>query len=121
MDIKIKRIYASPEESDGKRVLIDRLWPRGISKERAQLDGWMKDAAPSPQLRIWFGHLSERFEDFADQYMAELDTDPLKQEAVRELLKINETDDLTLLYAAKSETINHAVILQKYLKKYTAQ
>ncbi len=115
MDIKIKRVYDAPEKTDGKRILVDRLWPRGLAKEKAQLDEWIKEVAPSPQLRTWFGHLSERFDDFADRYVTELNTDPIKQEAVRRLLEINSAGDLTLLYAAKNETENQAVVLQKYL------
>ena len=73
-EIRIKRIYDAPEAEDGFRVLIDRLWPRGISKERAALADWWKDIAPSPELRTWFGHKAEKFAEFAEKYRAELST-----------------------------------------------
>lgn len=99
MGIAIKRIYESPEAPDGYRVLVDRLWPRGMTKERAALDLWMKDVAPSPQLRKWFGHDPARFAEFRAQYIAELDANA----AAEELLRIcAEYPDVTLLYAART-------------------
>lgn len=115
MEIKIKRIYESQSEADGRRVLVDRLWPRGVSKQKARLDEWLKDVAPSASLRIWFGHKAENFPEFSRLYRAELDTEPAKQPAILRLLKIAETDTLTLVYAAKSETVNHAAVLRQYL------
>ncbi len=115
MEIKIKRIYEPQSEADGRRVLVDRLWPRGVSKQRAQLDEWLKDVAPSPSLRVWFGHKAESFPEFSQLYRAELDAAPAKQPPVLHLLKIAETDTLTLVYAAKSETVNHAAVLRQYL------
>lgn len=117
MSIEIKRIYEPAEKNGGKRILVDRLWPRGVTKQKAQLDEWLKDIAPSPQLRTWFGHKSERFDAFAHQYRLELDTDPLKQLIVQQLLELSKTERVTLLYGAKSAVINHAVILQKYLQE----
>lgn len=117
MSIGIKRIYESAEVSDGKRILVDRLWPRGVSRERARLDGWMKDIAPSTELRIWFGHESEKFDAFAVQYRHELETDPQKQQAVRELLEMSRKGKVTLLYGAKSATVNHATILLQYIEE----
>ena len=115
MRIKIKRIYEPVDAADGCRVLIDRLWPRGISKERAALCAWIKDAAPSPSLRTWFAHAEERFLEFSRLYRAELEAQPEKQSAVRRLLELASCGNLTLVYGAKSETINHAVVLLQYL------
>lgn len=117
MGIAIKRIYESPEAPDGYRVLVDRLWPRGMTKERAALDLWMKDVAPSPQLRKWFGHDPARFAEFRAQYIAELDANA----ATEELLRIcAEYSDVTLLYAAKDPQVNHALVLRDYLEDATA-
>lgn len=115
MEIQTKRIYAPPAPTDGWRVLVDRLWPRGVSKQRAQLNAWLKDVAPSPQLRIWFGHKPENFEEFKQKYWLELKTDPAKQPALQEIRQQAETQPVTLLFAAKSPTINHAVVLQQFL------
>ncbi len=112
--IKIKRIYEQPTPDDGYRVLVDRLWPRGVSKERADLDLWLKEVAPSTDLRTWFDHKPERFDEFSQRYTDELTHNP----AVTELLTIAQTEQhtLTLLYAAKDPAINHAIVLQKYLE-----
>ena len=113
-NISIKRIYDEPSPQDGYRILVDRLWPRGVSKERAALDLWMKAIAPSPELRRWFGHDPERFDEFAEQYRRELD---VNTEAVDELERVcSEHDAVTLLYAAKDPIINHAAVLQDYLE-----
>jgi uncharacterized protein YeaO (DUF488 family) len=102
--VQIKRIYDTPSKNDGKRILVDRLWPRGTSKEKAALDGWMKDVAPSPGLRTWFGHKPERFEEFTARYTAELDDNPSIEE-LRNIIK--NSPDTTLLYAARDPKINH--------------
>ena len=115
--IEIKRIYTPAEATDGKRILVDRLWPRGITKERASLYFWQKDIAPSAGLRIWFGHNPEKFDEFARRYMAELDTDPTKLAAVRQLLEIAKIEKLTLLYASTDTSINHALIIKNFLLK----
>jgi uncharacterized protein YeaO (DUF488 family) len=113
MSIRIKRIYDEPAGGDGYRVLVDRLWPRGVSKEKAALDSWMKEIAPSPELRVWFGHKPERFEEFSARYKSELDGNP----AVGELRSvIKENQDVTLLYAARDTKVNHAAVLAEYLK-----
>lgn len=117
MSIGIKRIYEPAQVSDGKRILVDRLWPRGVSREGARLDGWMKDIAPSTELRIWFGHENEKFDAFAVQYRHELETDPKKQQAVREMLEMSGAEKVTLLYGAKSAAVNHAAILLQYIKE----
>lgn len=111
---QIKRIYDEPSASDGQRVLVDRLWPRGVSKERAALDAWLKDVAPSPDLRTWFGHRPQRFADFSKRYTIELETNP----AVNELKELaTKYDTITLLYGAKDPAINHAIVLQKFLQR----
>ncbi|WP_375137713.1 DUF488 domain-containing protein [Bifidobacterium sp. UTBIF-78] len=113
-NIGIKRIYDEPSPQDGYRILVDRLWPRGVSKERAALDLWMKAIAPSPELRRWFGHDPERFDEFAEQYRRELDANT---EAVDELERVClEHDAVTLLYAAKDPIVNHAAVLREYLE-----
>ncbi|MDR2285020.1 MAG: DUF488 domain-containing protein [Sphingobacterium sp.] len=106
--IRIKRIYEEPNASDGYRMLIDRLWPRGMRKDAAKLDEWNKDIAPSTALRKWFGHQPERFEEFILRYREELS---LKMDALLRLKKLGEDGDLTLLYAAKDEKMNQAAVL----------
>ena len=112
MSVAIKRIYEEPAAGDGYRVLVDRLWPRGVSKERAQLDGWLKDVAPSPELRTWFGHKPERFEEFRARYEEELKTNPAADE-LRTIIKEHKT--VTLLYGARDPKINHAAVLLNFL------
>ena len=114
--IQIKRIYEAAAADDGFRVLIDRLWPRGISKERAALDDWWKDIAPSPELRTWFGHKEERFAEFAEKYRAELSTGtaaPTHMVTVNEHLTAGE--NVTLLYGAKDPKINQALVLRDWM------
>ncbi|MGI6544898.1 MAG: DUF488 domain-containing protein [Fastidiosipilaceae bacterium] len=116
MAIQIKRIYNPFEQSDGVRLLVDRLWPRGISKEKARLDGWVKELAPSSDLRTWFGHEAEKFDEFSVRYQEELDTSAEAQEEVQEVLRQSEDNTVTLLYGAKDPQINHAVILKSYIE-----
>ena len=114
--IQIKRIYEAAAADDGFRVLVDRLWPRGISKERAALDDWWKDIAPSPELRTWFGHKEERFAEFAEKYRTELSTGtaaPTHMVTVNEHLAAGE--NVTLLYGAKDPKINQAVVLRDWM------
>lgn len=120
MSIEIKRIYDPVEAGDGKRILVDRLWPRGMTKERAALYCWMKDIAPSQALRVWFGHDPEKFDEFARRYTEEIDTDLTKQKAASQLLEIGRSERLTLLYAARDTSINHALIIMNYLQKKLA-
>lgn len=112
--IKTKRIYEEPDAGDGYRVLVDRLWPRGISKEKAQLDEWNKDIAPSTELRKWFGHQPELFETFKQRYTAELKVHIIE---LQRLKAISEKQNLCLLYAAKDQENNQAVVLAAILKK----
>lgn len=114
MDIRTRRIYDDPAAGDGARVLADRLWPRGISKERAHLDAWVKDVAPSTELRHWYGHDPERFEEFARRYRAELATDA-GQKALREVRDAVTGERLTLLTATKELNLSHLTVLQDVL------
>lgn len=115
MDFDIKRIYDSIEETDGKRILVDRLWPRGISKETAKLDLWLKEIAPSHELRKWFNHDIEKFDEFRSKYVAELSEDGQKTEAFQQLLQIVQEEYVTLLYSAKNTELNQAVVLKDLL------
>jgi uncharacterized protein YeaO (DUF488 family) len=110
--IRLKRVYAPASEDDGLRVLVDRLWPRGLSRATAGIDEWLKDVAPSPELRRWWDHDPDRMSEFADRYTAELDANPAVQE-LEALLA--EAPVVTLLYAAKDESVNHARVLREYL------
>ncbi|KQB91779.1 MULTISPECIES: DUF488 domain-containing protein [Geobacillus] len=112
---QVKRIYEQYDDSDGTRILVDRLWPRRVAKSAARLDGWLKEIAPSPELRQWFGHRPERFAEFARKYEWELSTDETKRALVGELLSLSGT--VTLLYAAKDERHNHAVVLCEFLRR----
>lgn len=112
MIISIKRVYDGKSPGDGRRILVDRLWPRGISKAELTFDVWAKDLAPSPSLREWFGHLPERFPEFSRRYI-----DELKEN--RELDAVIPGDSegqITLLYAAKDPIHNHAAVLAQYLR-----
>ena len=113
MPIHIKRAYDPPSRSDGKRILVDRLWPRGVKKEALALDGWMKEIAPSPELRTWFGHKPERFEEFRKRYRAELKKHP---ELVAELRGLAKAGTLTLVYGARDEVHNGAVVVKEVVK-----
>ena len=109
--LAIKRAYDPVARSDGARILVDRLWPRGLSKRKADLDGWIKDVAPTPGLRKWFGHKPERFQEFSKRYRAELKHNP----AVDELRALK--GKVTLVYGARDPRINHAVVLAKFLRR----
>lgn len=110
--VRIKRIYAAASSDDGFRVLVDRLWPRGVSKERAALDLWLKDVAPSPDLRRWFGHVPDRFPEFTNRYRAELATNPAFDQ-LQDVVATHAT--VTLLFAAKDSEHNEAVVLEGLL------
>lgn len=110
--IRIKRVYVEATASDGQRVLVDRIWPRGISKEHAALDLWLKDIAPSDDLRHWFGHEPARYEEFRARYTSELNANPA---AVQQLCALADTGDVTLVYSAHDEAHNQAVVLAGYL------
>ncbi|WP_102349142.1 DUF488 domain-containing protein [Bacillus sp. Marseille-P3661] len=112
---RIKRIYEKATADDGYRVLIDRIWPRGVSKEKANIDLWAKEVAPSSELRKWFCHKPERFLVFRETYLNELQLHPEKQEKIAYLKQQSEQSNVTLLYAAKDEIHNHAVVLYEYI------
>ena len=114
MTIKIKRIYELPDKSDGYRVLVDRLWPRGIKKDTAQVDQWLKEVSPSTILRKWFNHEPEKWQQFVAKYSIELKTSAAFEELM-ELTTKHKT--VTLLYSAKDELHNQAVALSQFIKK----
>lgn len=113
--LRLKRAYAPPEEDDGARVLVDRLWPRGLTKERAAVDHWAKEVAPSNELRHWFGHRPERWDEFVARYREELESPEAQAElaTIRGLLR---NGRVTLLYAAHDEERNNAVALRDLLR-----
>ena len=113
----IKRIYDGRASTDGMRILVDRLWPRGVSKDAAALDLWAKEVAPSPGLRTWFDHREDRFAEFKRLYLLELRSNPAVPDLVGRIGKRR----ATLLYGAKDPVINHAVVLAEYLDGYRAQ
>ncbi|MGI8553383.1 MAG: DUF488 domain-containing protein [Dehalococcoidia bacterium] len=112
--IRLKRAYESPQASDKLRVLVDRLWPRGVSKDAADLDAWMKELGPTDELRMWFGHQPERWDEFAEKYRRELET-PLRQLLLAELQGVAKVSTLTLVYGAHDTQENEAVVLRDYL------
>lgn len=113
--LRLKRVYSSPESSDGLRILVDRLWPRGLKREVACVDQWNKAVAPSPELRAWFHHAPERFNLFRAAYLSELDKNPASRQFVDDCRTRLRDGNVTLLYAAKDTTHNHAVILLEWL------
>lgn len=112
--ILIKRIYEEAAKNDGYRILVDRLWPRGISKERAKLDEWIKTIAPSTELRKWFDHKEERFEEFTKRYNDEL---LLQNQELNRIREIANKKQVTLLYSAKNTQLNQAIVLKNILMK----
>jgi uncharacterized protein YeaO (DUF488 family) len=114
--IKIKRAYSRVDDEDGFRILVDRLWPRGISKEMAKLDLWLKDIAPSSELRKWFAHDPEKWKEFQMKYREELND---KKEILNQIKDIEkEKLTITLVYGAKDEEHNNAVVLRSVLKDF---
>ncbi|TWU22038.1 hypothetical protein Pla52o_30860 [Novipirellula galeiformis] len=112
--IKIARAYDPPETEDGCRVLVDRLWPRGVKKEDLKLDDWLKELAPSDTLRKWFDHDVEKWDEFRERYRKELDS---SSEAIASLLETAAQQPIVLLYAAKDEAHNNAVVLKEFLEQ----
>ncbi len=114
--LRLKRVYEKPEKGDGFRVLVDRLWPRGISRESARIDLWIKEIAPSGELRDWFKHEPEKWKEFEKKYWAELKD---REDLVKEIKKLEkENKAVTLLFGAKEERYNNAVALKEYLEKF---
>lgn len=112
--IHLKRAYDDPEAADGRRYLVDRLWPRGVKKEVLHLEGWLKDVAPSDALRRWFNHDPEKWQSFQQRYRKELDAKP---ERWQPLLVAARQGDITLVYGARDREHNNAVVLQAYLQE----
>ena len=112
MDIQLKRAYETPDGKDGYRALVDRLWPRGVSKAEVRIDEWWKAGAPSPELRKWFNHEPARFERFEDRYLAELES---RSGEAQQFLRRAGGGRITLVYAARDPGCNHAVILRQFL------
>lgn len=115
--IRLKRAYDAPSREDGQRILVDRVWPRGATKEALKLDLWLRDLAPSTELRKWFGHDPDRWETFRERYAKELDAAPEAVESLRARLREGR---VTLIYGAKDERHNNAVALKTYLEEDAA-
>ena len=113
MNIEVKRVYAKPEPKDGFRILVDRLWPRGLTKEKAAADLWLKEIAPSTELRKWFAHDPEKWPEFKKRYVAELKENP----AVAQIRDHLQKGKVCLLYAARDEVHNEAQVLKDFLSK----
>ncbi len=115
-ELRCRRIYEPKEETDGFRILADRLWPRGIRKENAGIDLWAKEIAPSQELRKWFGHDPERFEEFRSRYLEELAADPQAQNLAAMVKEKLQMGNVTLLFAAKDPDRNNAIVLKEWLE-----
>lgn len=114
MNIKIKRAYEEPDEADGFRILVDRLWPRGVTKEKAKLDLWLKEIAPSTELRKWFGHDPDKWSGFRGRYETELRHN---DELIKTIIDKAKEGTVTLIYGARDEEHNEALVLKQYLEK----
>ena len=114
--IRTKRVYAPPDGSDGVRILVDRLWPRGVTREAARIDEWRKDLASTTVLRKWFGHDPSKWEEFQSRYRNELEAAG-KMEELRSLGERARRETITLLYAARDEVRNNAVVIKKLIEK----
>lgn len=121
MQLKLERIYDKPQDLSGYRVLVDRLWPRGISKVNAKLDEWEKEIAPSKELRTWFSHDPEKFPDFKAKYIAELDANQQTKDFLKLIGDKLKDDNVILLYGAKDREHNQAVVLKQYLTDHLGQ
>lgn len=115
--LHIKRVYEDPDATDGTRYLVDRLWPRGVAKEKLVMEAWLKEVAPSGELRQWFGHDATKWKEFERRYAAELDDNP---EAWKPLIKSSTQGTVTLLYAAHDAEHNNALVLKIYLEGHMA-
>jgi len=114
--LKTKRAYEPAEPSDGRRILIDRLWPRGVSKTEARIDVWLKDLAPSTELREWFGHDPEKWEEFKKRYRKELSA-PEKTRLIEDIAQHARHNDITLIYSAKDTEHNDVRVLEELIEK----
>jgi len=113
MDIKLKRVYEEPTKGDGYRILVDRIWPRGLSKEKAKIDFWPKEIAPSNELRKWYRHDPEKWDEFKSRYFKELKD---RSEQVNELLEWIKKGAVTFVYSSKEQKLNNAVALKEYIE-----
>ncbi len=116
MDIRLKRAYEAPARSDGPRVLVDRIWPRGVSKDDADIDHWLKGLAPSTELRKWFGHDPEKWSEFCDRYLKELRSDEAAEDLATLARILDEHQRITLVFASKDTEHNNAVALKLFMK-----
>lgn len=114
--LKIKRVYEEAKAGDGARFLVDRLWPRGMKKEKLNMKAWMKDVAPSPNLRQWFGHDPRKWKEFQHRYQAELEANP---DAWKPILEAAKRGNVTLLYSARDTEHNSALVLKSFLEEHT--
>lgn len=121
MELKLERIYDKPQDLSGYRVLVDRLWPRGISKVNAKLDEWEKEIAPSKELRSWFSHDPEKFPGFKAKYIAELNDNPKTSDFISMVADKLKSDNVILLFGAKDRENNQAVVLKQYLENHLGQ
>lgn len=112
--IQIKRIYDPPSDDDGFRVLVDRLWPRGVKKENARIDLWAKEIAPTTELRKWFDHDTKRFDEFRTRYLREL---AANEDVANQIVEDAADKSITLLFAARDRSCNHVVVLQEFLSE----
>lgn len=117
MDIRLKRVYEIPSEEDGQRILVDRLWPRGLTKEAAQIDVWLKDVAPSHELRRLFHHDSSQWETFVERYSAELADRPEAAACIKQLREAATAGAVTLVFSAKNVDMNNATVLRDVLQQ----
>lgn len=113
MTIRIKRVYKEPVKADGRRILVDRLWPRGLSQKKAQVDIWMKEISPSTELRHWYSHDPRKWSEFKEKYAIELNAN---QSNVEKLLSIIQAETVTFLYSSKEQKLNNAVALKEYFE-----
>jgi uncharacterized protein YeaO (DUF488 family) len=114
LSIRLKRARAVPDAADGFRVLVDRLWPRGLSRTQLKIDAWAKDLAPSTPLRQWFNHEADKWPEFRERYFTELAS---RQEQLNQLISQAENQQITLIYAARDDRYNNAVALKEYLEQ----
>ena len=117
MTIRLKRAYEDPSDDDGLRILVDRLWPRGISKEDARIDFWPKEIAPSNELRKWYGHDPDKWEEFKERYFAELGEGPEGLDELLERIRGSE-GPVTFVYSSKERELNNAVALREYVESH---
>jgi len=113
MPIQLKRVYEKASAGDGKRILVERLWPRGLKKDEAKIDEWLREAAPSTELRKWYGHDPAKWSEFKERYWKELDK---KQDIVSKLAKESQEKKVTFVFAAKEQQYNNAVALKEYIE-----